>query len=285
MEKYIKFGSYPCVIIGENGSGKTTMSAQICNNYKDVQVYYFTNDDEDKIIFENVVKEEHADNCCMKELSVSNIEKIFNMYSFGYRTTKAIIVIDNVDSIIKKSSIESFKVFYNDQYIDEFLAYQSLITEMLKRSRQYEDLLVIMTANKFTSIPGTEFINNIMFLSENDINKIQLCKFISKETKRKIKEEANIFHNFDKSYVFVSNLAHPMDVHICSGYRTIINNSQMKETIDENVLDPILLTIRETIKENFSETIKNSVKDYIKEYIKNNIKDIIKETIEELNEF
>ncbi len=292
MENYIKFGSYPLVIIGEYGSGKTTTAAQICNNYKDVPVYYFANHEEDKKIFEDIIKEEHENNYCIKELSVSNIEKIYNMESYGYRKTKAIIVIDNIGSIITISPYKSFKVFYNDEYIEESEAYKKLIIDMLNTGTQHSDLLIIMTSNIFKNIPKYNLITNIMMLSKNFVEIVARSQILTKGAEIIIKEESKIFDNFDKSYVFINISSDaPNCANICSGHRTLINKHP---SVDSDILNSVSLAQQETIKDNITgmvkdyikDTVKNMVKEIVKDYIKNNIKDIIKETIiEELKEF
>ena len=276
MEKYINFGSYPYIILGERETGKTTTAAQICNNFPNASVYYFGTNDNDKEIFENIIKNEHTNNYHIRELSISNIDTVYNLHSYGYKKGETIIVIDGVDSIIKKSSYESLKVFYDDEYIDEYKAYINLINNMLKFSKHYEDLIIIMTANGCCNF-DTSLMQNIIMMSKAAANMVINIKDIQKEIRNKIKEEIHIFDSFNASYIFVNNSATGINVH--SGYRSILNNAT---NISRNVISfSTSSTIRDSIIGNVSDTVKNMVKEIVKDYIKNNIKDIIKETIEE----
>ena len=276
MENYINFGSYPYIILAERETGKTTTAAQICNNFPNASVYYFGTNDNDKEIFENIIKNEHTNNYYIRDLSISNINTVYNSHSYGYKKGETIIVIDGVDSIIKKSSYESLKVFYDDEYIDEYKAYINLINNMLKFSKHYEDLIIIMTVKSCCNF-DTKLMQNIIMMSKIAANMVINIKDIPKEIRNKIKEEIHIFDSFNASYIFVNNSATDVNVH--GGHRLIINNAT---NIPRNVISfSTSSTIRDSIIGNVSDTVKNMVKEIVKDYIKNNIKDIIKETIEE----
>lgn len=277
MEKYINFGSYPYIILGERETGKTTTAAQICNTFPNASVYYFGTNNNDKEIFENIIKNEHINNYYIRDLSISNINTVYNLHSYGYKKGETIIVIDGVDSIIKKSSYESLKVFYDDEYIDEYKAYINLINNMLGFSNHYEDLIIIMTAQSCCNF-DTSLIQNIIIMSKIAANMVINIKDIPKETRNKIKEEIHIFDSFNASYIFVNNSATGINIH--SGYRSIINNTTNIQR--NNIISfSTSSTVRDSIIGNVSDTVKNMVKEIVKDYIKNNIKDIIKETIEE----